>query len=131
MVTPYTAMFLPIFVLGCVVACSLSVLAAFSTTWQARVPLLVLATAGFWIALYQATDLGYRSWQSTQFAAYDRFSDAAVQAALVGGWFPGGIFSVNVLAIARRYRRTRGSQSVSKEERAPRETGNPYQPSPD
>lgn len=84
-VTPYDETFLPIFLLGCVIAAVASFSAGLMSGRVWPGVLLVVGILAFWSAVFIGSDMGYRVWQSMPDPPRAAFSDASVVGALVFG----------------------------------------------
>ena len=131
--TPYHETFLPIFLLGCVIAAVASLLAGRMSGCAGPGALLGVGVLAFWSAVFIGSDLGYRAWQSMPDPPEEAFSDASAAGALVFGWLPGGMFCLAVFALVRgiRWLLNWANPDVFPREVKPApppvETGNPYQ----
>jgi hypothetical protein len=131
--TPYEEVFLPIFLLGCLIAATASFFAGrlSGCVWPGA--LLVIGVLVLWAALFIGSDMGYRAWQSTPDPPREAFSDASVVGALVFGWFPGAGFCLAVFGLVRatRWILHWANPDVFPKDAKPApptvETGNPYQ----
>jgi len=138
--TPYTAVFYPIFGLSFLVALICSVIAARVSGIVVPALLLAFGTFAFWAGLFFGSDLGYRVWQGSPDPPPEAFSDTFPMGALLFGWFRAGMFCGSVFGLAWLIRlliserRFAGSivdaEIVIRDETPPKiESGNPYQSS--
>lgn len=131
--TPYHEHFLPVFLLGCLIAATASFFAGRMSGCLLPGVLLSVGVLVFWAAVFIGSDLGYRAWQSMPDPPDEAFSDASAVGALVLGWFPGAIFCSTVFVLVRVIRwilRWANPDVFPQDTRAdsqPVETGNPYQ----
>jgi len=131
--TPYHETFLPIFLLGCVIAAVASFFAGRMSGCVWPGVLLVVGVLAFWSAVFIGSDMGYRAWQSMPDPPRVAFSDASVVGALVFGWLPGGMFCLTVFGLVRAVRWLLHWANPDVFPRAEKpvspavETGNPYQ----
>ncbi len=131
--TPYHEYFLPIFLLGCMIAAVASFFAGRTSGCVLPGALLIVGVLAFWSAVFIGSDQGYRAWQSMPNPPDEAFSDASVLGALILGWFPGGLFCLTIFGLVRgiRWILHRANPDVFPGVRnpvtPPVETGNPYQ----
>ena len=131
--TPYHDVFVPIFLLGCLVAAVASGFAGRMSGCVWPGALLVIGVLAFWSAVFIGSDLGYRAWQSMPDPPDEAFSDASALGALVFGWLPGGVFCLTVFGLVRGIRsflhwaNPDVFPDESKRVSRPSETGNSYQ----
>lgn len=131
--TPYHEYFIPIFLLGCLLAAIASFFAGRMSGCILPGTLLMIGVLAFWSALFVGSDLGYRAWQSMPDPPEEAFSDASALGALVFGWFPGGLFCLTIFALVRagRWLLHWANPDVFPKDSKPAqksvETGNPYQ----
>ncbi|MEZ6136543.1 MAG: hypothetical protein R3C53_16730 [Pirellulaceae bacterium] len=102
--TPFDETFLPIFMLGLLVAGILSLIAGARSGCAFPGFLLIGGTLTLWAAMFFGSDMGYRAWQEMPDPPDEAFSDASVLGTLVLGWFPAGIFCLMVFAVVRGFR---------------------------
>lgn len=102
--TPYHETFLPILLLGCLIAGTLSLVAATRSGCLLPGFLLLVGVLVFWVALFIGADMGYRAWQSMPDPPEEAFSDASAVGALLMGWVPGGVFCLLVYVVVRGMR---------------------------
>ncbi|MCA9150100.1 MAG: hypothetical protein KDA92_12395 [Planctomycetales bacterium] len=130
--TPYHEVFIPIMLLGGLIAGALSVVAGRKPGCLLPGLLLLIGVIAFWVALFIGSDMGYRAWQSMPDPPDEAFSDASALGALVFGWFPAGLFCAIVFGVVRIVRALSRwvNQDIDSNDEPPRnviETGNPYQ----
>lgn len=131
--TPYHEVFLPIMLIGCLVAGVLSLVAGTRSGCLIPCLLLPIGVIVFWVALFIGSDMGYRKWQSMPDPPAEAFSDASALGALVFGWVPGVLFCSVVFAAVRGFRlflHWANPDVFPGNEQPPgkvTETGNPYQ----
>lgn len=101
--TPYHEVFLPIFLLGLLLAGTLSLFAGAKSGCLVPCFLLVGGTLALWAAMFFGSDMGYRAWQESPNPPDEAFSDASVLGALLFGWFPAGLFCLTVFAVVRAF----------------------------
>lgn len=102
--TTYHEVFLPIFLLGLLVAGALSLFAGAKSGCLVPCFLLVGGTLALWAAMFFGSDMGYRAWQKSPNPPDEAFSDASVLGALLFGWFPAGLLCLTVFAVVRALR---------------------------
>lgn len=102
--TPYHEVFLPILLLGCLIAGTLSLAAGTRSGCLVPGLLVLIGVIVVWAALFFGSDMGYRAWQSMPDPPDEAFSDASVLGALVLGWLPGLVFCSSVFGVARGFR---------------------------
>ncbi|MCA9195027.1 MAG: hypothetical protein KDB03_24815 [Planctomycetales bacterium] len=102
--TPYHEVFIPIFLMGILIAGGLSLLAGMRSGCLIPGILLVGGTLSLWAALFLGSDMGYRAWQKMPDPPDEAFSDASVLGAFVMGWFPASIFCIIVFGTVRSVR---------------------------
>lgn len=131
--TPYHETFLPIFLLGCLIAGILSVIAGIKSGCLFPGFFLSIGVLTIWAAIFVGSDLGYRAWQSMPDPPAEAFSDASVLGAFVLGWIPGLVFCSIVFGAVRGFRwllhwanPDAFPNMVQAPPRTP-ESGNPYQ----
>lgn len=98
--TPYSAVFYPIFGLGFLIALICSVIAARVSGIAVPAILLTFGTFSFWAGLFFGSELGYRVWQGSPDPPPEAFSDTFPLGALMFGWFPAGMFCGSVFGLA-------------------------------
>lgn len=131
--TPYHEGFLPIMLLGCLIAGTVSLLAGMKSGCLVPSLLLPIGIIVFWAALFFGSDRGYRKWQSMPDPPAEAFSDASVLGALVLGWVPGLVFCSMVFGVVRGFRwflhwaNPDVFPGNEQPESKTTETGNPYQ----
>jgi len=134
--TPYHVYFLPIFLVGCLIAVIASFFASRNSGCSIPGALLALGVLSFWVGLFIGSDVGYRAWQSMPDPPKEAFSDASAMGALVFGWFPGGVFCLAFFGFFRGIRFLiygskpepgTGKPNSRQANSQPVETGNPYQ----
>jgi len=131
--TPYDETFLPIFLLGCLVAGITSFVAGRMSGCVVPGVLVCIGVLAFWAAVFIGSDMGYRAWQSMPDPPDEAFSDASVLGAFVLGWFPGLVFCLLVFGTVRgiKWLLHWANPDVFPNDKAavsqPVETGNPYQ----
>lgn len=99
--TPYDEWFIPIFLMGCLVAAIVSGVAGGMAGCVFPGTLLVVGVLAFWAATVFGADFGYRAWQSLPDPPAEAFSDASVMGAMLFGWFPGVLFCLAVFGLVR------------------------------
>ncbi|MCA9135277.1 MAG: hypothetical protein KDB00_00925 [Planctomycetales bacterium] len=102
--TPYHEVFLPIFLIGLLIAGVLSLVAGTRSGCLVPGLLVVSGVVVFWVALFAGSDMGYRAWQSMPDPPDEAFSDASAMGALVLGWFPGLVLCLAVFGVVRGFR---------------------------
>jgi len=131
--TPYDETFVPIFLLGCVIAAAVSLVAGCMRGCAWPGVFLVVGVLAFWLAVFIGSDMGYRAWQSMPDPPREAFSDASVLGALVFGWIPGGMFCLTIFGLVRRIKWLLHWANPDVFPKKPKpippavETGNPYQ----
>ncbi|MCA9266709.1 MAG: hypothetical protein KDA60_22780 [Planctomycetales bacterium] len=102
--TPYHEIFIPIFLLGCLIAGILSAFAGIKSGCLLPGLFLLVGVVIVWVAIFVGSDMGYRAWQSIPDPPDEAFSDASVLGALILGWLPGLMFCSLVFAVVRAVR---------------------------
>ncbi|MFT5302933.1 MAG: hypothetical protein ACI814_003750 [Mariniblastus sp.] len=131
--TAYHENFLPIFLLGCVIAVVASLFAGRISGCVWPGVLLIIGVLAFWSGVFIGSDMGYRAWQSMPDPPEEAFSDASVVGALVFGWLPGGMLCLTVFGLVRgiiwllHWANPDVFPKETKRVQPPIETGNPYQ----
>ena len=131
--TPYHEYFIPIFLLGCLIAAIASFFAGRMSGCILPGTLLMVGVVAFWSAVFVGSDLGYRAWQSMPDPPEEAFSDTSALGALVFGWVPGGFFCLAIFSLVRggrwllQWANPDEFPKDSKPAQKPVETGNPYQ----
>lgn len=131
--TPFHEYFIPIFLLGCLIAVVASFFAArlSGCVWPGL--LLIAGVKAFWSGLFIGMAFGYTAWQSMPDPPDEAFSDASALGALLFGWFPACCFCLVVFGTTRgaKWLIRRNETIVYDEAREPSskriETGNQYQ----
>lgn len=131
--TPFHETFIPILLLGCLIAGALSIFAGMKSGCLLPSLALFIGTLVFWAAVFFGSDMGYRAWQSMPDPPDEAFSDASVLGALLLGWVPGSFFCILVFGAVRGLRlllHKANPDVYSAESSAANpstESGNPYQ----
>lgn len=102
--TPYHETFIPIFLVGCAIATTASLVAGWMRGCLWPGALLLLGALAFWISLFFGSASGYSAWQSMPDPPEEAFSDTAVAGALLFGWFPGGLVCLIFFSAVRLVR---------------------------
>ncbi len=102
--TPYNEVFIPIMILGLLVAVASATLAGFVRGWIGAIVLLLIGIFAFWQALSAGSDLGYRAWQAIPDPPKEAYSDAGPAIALVFGWIPSTFLCGFVFGVTRVFR---------------------------
>ena len=97
----YYQVFLPIFVLSCVVGLIVSFVAGRCRGVALPAILLAIGTVSVWAGLFIGSDFGYREWQSIPDPPPEAFADTAPIGALLFGWLPGGILCGAIFGFTR------------------------------
>jgi len=133
-VTVYHQYFFPIFGAGAFLALILSLVAGWRRGCIVPLICLPLAVLSFWSGLFLGAEIGYRQWQSIPNPPDEAFADTAPLGALLAGWLPGSIFCGFVFGLTRLVYtlvsprpELAGCQLSVLANRAPFESGNPYQ----
>ena len=132
--TVYHQYFFPIFGAGVLLALILSLAAGWRRGCIVPLICLPLGVFSFWSALFLAAEIGYRQWQSIPNPPDEAFADTAPLGALLVGWLPGLIFCGFIFGLTRLVhtlvsprREHSGHRPSGFANRAPFESGNPYQ----
>ncbi len=102
--TPYHEVFVPIFLLGILIAGALSLFAGMRSGCLLPGILLVGGTLALWAAIFGGADMGYRAWQKMPDPPDEAFSDASVLGAFILGWLPASMFCIFIFGTVRSFR---------------------------
>lgn len=102
--TPYNEVFIPIMILGLLVAVASATLAGFVRGSIGPIVLLIIGAFAFWEALSVGSDLGFRAWQAIPDPPKEAYSDAGPAIAMYFGWIPGVFLCGVVFGVSRGFR---------------------------